>query len=226
MYTTQISHALPKEKWQSVTIIENNDPIVLISATSKITLANPEIKVRRYLIEMLNSASKHLPENYTLHIIEGVKSLEKQQKSWDASYKKIQNEFPNKDNDFYEKQTGLLVARPLPLANHNCGGAVDVHLQYNGEFVDMGTLPQSGFNYSLTQMFSKDITEEQMNNRTILRVAMEKAGFVWYPGEWWHYCYGDRMWAVYTNRTECCYGPIQDINDVISHPAPSLGLNP
>ena len=60
-------------------------------------------------------------------------------------------------------------------------------------------------------MFSEDINEDQKQNRKILREAMERAGFVWYPGEWWHYCYGDRMWAVYTNRQECFYGPIQEI---------------
>jgi D-alanyl-D-alanine dipeptidase len=100
------------------------------------------------------------------------------------------------------------------LANHNCGGAVDVQLVYmdSGECVDMGTPPKYGHGYALTQMLSDKITEAQKNNRTILREAMAKAGFVWYPGEWWHYCYGDRMWAVYSGRQESFYGPVQDIN--------------
>lgn len=38
---------------------------------------------------------------------------------------------------------------------------------------------------------------------------MKKEDFVWYPGEWWHYCFGDRMWAVYSNQIECFYGPIE-----------------
>ncbi len=211
MRTAQITYVLPKEKWQSVTITENNDPIVFVTSTSKITLADPEVKIRKHLLQMLNHASNYLPPNYALYIIEGVRSLEQQQKLWDTSYREIQNEFPNKDKAFLEKQTGLLVAKPLPLANHNCGGAVDVHLQYKCKFLDMGTPAQSGFGYVYTQMFSKEITEEQAKNRKILREVMEKVGFVWYPGEWWHYCYGDRMWAVYTGQSECFYGPIQNI---------------
>ncbi|MCC6520971.1 hypothetical protein IT403_03270 [Candidatus Nomurabacteria bacterium] len=39
---------------------------------------------------------------------------------------------------------------------------------------------------------------------------MTSVGFVYYPGEWWHYCYGDRMWAVYSRRKECVYGPVQN----------------
>jgi D-alanyl-D-alanine dipeptidase len=58
-------------------------------------------------------------------------------------------------------------------------------------------------------MLSDKITEEQKANRKILRDAMEKEDFVWYPGEWWHYCFGDRMWAVYSNQKECFYGPIE-----------------
>jgi hypothetical protein len=81
----------------------------------------------------------------------------------------------------------------------------------NGELVDMGTKPQALAEKKVVEMFSELITDEQKQNRTILREVMESVGFVWYPGEWWHYCYGDRMWAVYTEQKECFYGPIQNI---------------
>lgn len=48
-----------------------------------------------------------------------------------------------------------------------------------------------------TPMASKDITKQQKENRQILLMAMAAAGFVNYPGEWWHFCYGDKMWAAY-----------------------------
>ena len=32
--------------------------------------------------------------------------------------------------------------------------------------------------------------------------------FVNFPGEWWHFCYGDKMWAAYKNKKECKYGYI------------------
>ncbi len=209
----QTTHTLPKSRWQSVTIIESNDPVVRIYPSGKLKISNPDVRARSRLIDMLQNAAESLPDNLCLQIIEGVRSMEDQKTAWDQSYAKMQVAYPDKDDEFWQTQTGLLVARPSPLANHNCGGAVDVQLLYkdSDEPVDMGTLPKAGFGYELTQMFSNKISETQTQNRMILREAMEQAGFVWYPGEWWHYCYGDRMWAVYTNRTECFYGPIQDV---------------
>lgn len=210
----QITTTLPKSAWKNVIIEENNDSILIISPTSNLKLANPNIKIRKTLVAMLEKAADNLPDEFYLYIIEGVRSLEDQEKAWNESYKEIQKEFPNKDQEFWEHQTNLLVAKPSPLANHNCGGAVDVQLVYkeNNDFVDMGTPAKAGHGYSKTQMFSNEITDTQKQNRKVLREAMEKAGFIWYPGEWWHYCYGDRMWAVYTRQEKCFYGPIDKIN--------------
>lgn len=209
----QITKTLPKSAWQGVIIKENNEPLFLVEQTSRLIVADKNIFLRKKVVEMLHEASLLLPDHLGLYIIEGVRSIEEQQKRWDRDYKKIQLEFPDRDASFWDNQTGLLVARPLPLANHNCGGAVDVQVidMLTKEFLDMGTPAQSGFGFDNTKMFSELITDDQKHNRTILREVMESVGFVWYPGEWWHYCYGDRMWAVYTNRNECMYGPIQDI---------------
>jgi D-alanyl-D-alanine dipeptidase len=160
---------------------------------------------------MLYKASEKLPSEYKLAIVEGVRSIEKQQEHWNKKFEHFSSEHPEWSVEEIEYQTVLVVARPAPLANHNCGGAVDVALVYNNELVDMGSRPQAFAEKKLVEMFSELITDEQKHNRSILREAMESVGFVWYPGEWWHYCYGDRMWAVYTNRKECIYGPIQDI---------------
>ncbi len=92
-----------------------------------------------------------------------------------------------------------------------CGGAVDVCLvNESGGMLDFGTgYAAAGFACRRKcPMFARDLTSEQVKNRKILRDAMTSAGFVYYPGEWWHYCYGDRMWAVYTGRDECFYGPV------------------
>ena len=42
---------------------------------------------------------------------------------------------------------------------------------------------------------------------------MENAGFKNYPNEWWHFCYGDRMWAAYSKRKDCFYGMPAQIKD-------------
>ncbi|HAE24988.1 MAG TPA: hypothetical protein DCG33_06580 [Prevotellaceae bacterium] len=34
---------------------------------------------------------------------------------------------------------------------------------------------------------------------------MQCAGFANYPAEWWHFCYGDKMWAAYNNKKTAFY---------------------
>ncbi|MFA7216639.1 MAG: M15 family metallopeptidase [Candidatus Paceibacterota bacterium] len=58
---------------------------------------------------------------------------------------------------------------------------------------------------------SSKITNDQMSNRKVLLDVMKKNGFVNYPGEWWHYSFGDRMWAAYLRKKVCHYGPVQQI---------------
>jgi D-alanyl-D-alanine dipeptidase len=51
-------------------------------------------------------------------------------------------------------------------------------------------------------------------NRLLLREAMTFAGFEQHPKEWWHFSYGDQLWAWLTNQKQAdrrwiaCYGAI------------------
>jgi D-alanyl-D-alanine dipeptidase len=54
------------------------------------------------------------------------------------------------------------------------------------------------------------LTSEQRGNRETLVTLMGKAGFMSYPGEWWHYSYGDREWAAYQGLKEAFYGRAED----------------
>jgi D-alanyl-D-alanine dipeptidase len=72
-------------------------------------------------------------------------------------------------------------------SGHSRGSTVDLTLIdiNTGEKLDMG----SGFDYfgEISHHNTNMITEQQMQNRTILREVMEKYGFAAYSGEWWHY---------------------------------------
>ncbi|WP_392960148.1 M15 family metallopeptidase [Streptomyces sp. LN245] len=45
-------------------------------------------------------------------------------------------------------------------------------------------------------------------HRDILARAMDGAGFVNYPTEWWHWSYGDRYWALISKADRAVYGPV------------------
>lgn len=219
----QIEKTLPRSAWDRVVIQENNEPLVEVKESKRLKIGGisksytPSFFVRKTLEEKLVRVSENLPEGINLVLIEGYRSLESQQQTWDKKFEKLKTENQDWSDEEIEKQIRLVVAKPSPLANHHCGGAIDVCLVYeSGTFLDMGTpypglVDDTDFNKNLlykTSMFSEEITEEQKANRKILRDTMEMEDFVWYPGEWWHYCWGDRMWAVYSNQTECFYGPV------------------
>ena len=215
----QIITILPKSAWQDVVIKENNEPLIEIVEIERIKLGlikkpgETSFLVRKTILEKLKKVTKNLPTQFNLTIIEGYRSIEAQQRSWDRSFDALKEENLSWSDIEIENKVKLVVARPHPLANHHCGGAVDLTLAHSDNtLVDMSSpYPSQGYGMEIRSkfpMFSEFITDEQKQNRKILRDVMLNSGLVFYPGEWWHYCYGDRMWAVYTKQKECFYGPI------------------
>ena len=49
--------------------------------------------------------------------------------------------------------------------------------------------------------------EAARRHRDILGTAMDAAGFINYPAEWWHWSYGDRYCAFQTACELALYGP-------------------
>jgi zinc D-Ala-D-Ala dipeptidase len=45
-------------------------------------------------------------------------------------------------------------------------------------------------------------------HRQALRQAMEGAGFVQHPNEWWHFSWGDQLWAWRSGAPRACYGRV------------------
>lgn len=216
----QITKTLSRSEWEKVFICENNEPLVEVKETTRLKIGlifksyKPSFFVRKTVAEKLYKVSENLPKGIVLVLIEGYRTLKAQQDSWDRKFQKLKTENPNWTDEEIEKQVRLVVAKPAPLANHHCGGAVDVTLAYSdGTLLDMGSpYPSEAMSaewYKKFQMLSDEITDDQKVNRKILRDAMETEDFVWYPDEWWHYCWGDRMWAVYSNQTECFYGSVE-----------------
>jgi len=226
----QIVRTLPVKFWERVGVVENHEPLVLVHPSDKI-ITNQIQKnyrasylVRAEVARRLEYAAQLLPREMKLVLIEGYRSIEDQKRSWDEKVAYACDQYPNLSLAEVEQKVVQVIARPSEYSNHNCGGAVDVTLAYqDGRLVDMGSsYPSGNVNHAVRKefsretlerypMFSNRITREQQRNRKILRTAMESAGFVWYPGEWWHYCYNDRMWAVYAGRSECGYGPVNRI---------------
>ena len=91
------------------------------------------------------------------------------------------------------------------IGGHQTGGAIDCTLcSTDGQSLDMGTR-YAEFS-DKTKTHGSGLSEEQKRNRDLLCDAMRNAGFVNYPNEWWHFSYGDKMWAAYKHRRVAIYG--------------------
>ena len=89
---------------------------------------------------------------------------------------------------------------PLCPPPHSTGAAVDLTIvDGSGKQIDMGSEIDAIGNVSLPNYFldSADPNEQIYHrNRELLCVVMTKAGFRRLPHEWWHFSFGDQVWAM------------------------------
>lgn len=99
------------------------------------------------------------------------------------------------------------------VAGHPTGGAVDVTIydMENQKELDFGSKIHD-FSSDICYTFYKNISDDEKENRMLLRRLMLNEGFAPYDGEWWHFSYGDREWAFYYKKGECLYNVIDEKN--------------
>lgn len=102
-------------------------------------------------------------------------------------------------------------ASPAP---HATGGAVDLTLRWkDGEALWMGSLfddvtrlaARDRFEFLTPENFSFS-DREACANRRLLHWLMTEEGFAGHPDEWWHFSWGDQMWAALAGADAAHYG--------------------
>ena len=210
---SQITKGLPLSEIKKVVVNENNEPLIEIKETDKIVLLSEhkflDPRIRKNVFDLLVNASNNLPVGYKLLIVTAYRSFDFQKKLYRQRLRQLATEHPFQLLFLYPKWIRMVkrYSAPPGCSPHQSGGAVDVTLvDNNGNRLDTGT--------SLTDYGEKVHTEnnlisdEQKKNRKILCEAMTKAGFINYPLEWWHYSYGDSMWAAYSRLDKCFYDKV------------------
>lgn len=226
----QITTTLPASAWKDIPIKECGEELVLVRENPKLKLGYPEhirgvktgeehqrsFLVRRSVDAKLRELTQYrLPSNIALVLIEGWRSMEHQKLVWERTCNIVQQANPDWTTEKVEQKARLYSAPPSRFANHHCGGAVDVTLaeKDTGILLDMGTpYPHAHSGEGIMELYPTDaehVLAPHKENRRILREAMQAVGFANYPKEWWHYSFGDRMYAGYTKRAECIYGPVE-----------------
>ena len=175
-----IRQILPSDYINEIRVTENDDPMVQLLADEGLVKTDGNaFWGRKGMIERLLRAAKEVSEKgCCLHIYQIYRSPETQANRRNELNEQLKQKYPDYD------ETEILRLLNIGIAGvgggHQTGGAVDK-----------------------TRCIA--LTDEQRRNRRILVDAMQRAGFVNYPAEWWHFSYGDKMWAAYINRKSALY---------------------
>ncbi len=101
---------------------------------------------------------------------------------------------------------------------HSTGGAIDLTLAtIDGNALNMGgeidsIEPVSAPDYYLKNehLGAHSSACLWQSRRTLLTKVLKLSGFVQHPNEWWHFSYGDQLWAWSTNAKAGLYGAVDD----------------
>ncbi len=105
-------------------------------------------------------------------------------------------------------------ARPAP---HATGAACDLSIRWKGaDLLWMGSIfddvtelaHRDRFESARAEMRFSD--EEARANRRLLHWAMDAEGFEGHPDEWWHFSYGDQLWAALSGAKAAMFGLAQE----------------
>lgn len=193
----------------AVPVHDRDEPLVRLP----LALGPARALVRAGLADRLRAAAARLAgEGLGLRVLEGHRSPADQAWIVAAYAAELLEARPDLARDEAElvRLTSRFVS-PVAVAPHVAGAAVDLTLVdlATGEELDLGcpvdATPEQSDGRCAT---GADVPSEARRLRDRLAAALEGAGLVNYPTEWWHWSHGDRYWALVTGAPAALHGPV------------------
>ncbi|MDM3850184.1 MAG: M15 family metallopeptidase [Aphanizomenon gracile PMC627.10] len=171
--------------------------------------------LRQSVVENLIQAQNNLQllrPNWYIQIFDAYRPLAVQQFMVDYSFGEALRErgltekelSPQQREDVWKAVYEIWAVPSLDMKTpppHSTGAAVDITLVNDlGEVVDMGSPIDEMSDRSHPEYYTHS-HQEYDANRQLLRDIMLKAGFQRNPREWWHFSFGDQMWAWLYNQS-------------------------
>ena len=169
--------------------------------------------VRAAVHDKLGRISRLLSDMDKRLIIRSVwRSFNHQQLLWDRNLEVARKQNREKSSDEIERIT-LEFTASRENSMHATGGAVDalIYDSENKSVMDFGT--NHGFILDLNRKcypLHPGISSEAKKNRKILMDLFENEDFVCDLTEYWHFDYGNVVWALEKRRTSAIYDVVTD----------------
>ncbi|GAA3488172.1 M15 family metallopeptidase [Streptomyces cremeus] len=165
--------------------------------------------LRSGVVERLLKAQELLPDGLRLVIVEGYRTPALQREYFEEYEEELRGLHPDWPASRVRSAASRYVSPP-EIAPHSAGGAVDLTLaDAAGVELDMGTPMNASPEQSGGACYTEGpgVGAAARANRAVLGAALDAAGLVNYPTEWWHWSYGDRYWALARGERAALYGP-------------------
>ncbi len=175
--------------------------------------------LRRSVRDRLRRAQARLQAEqpgWRLHLLDAYRPVAVQAFMVDHTDRQIAVAEPNLSEA--ERRAKVLTFWALPSPNpatpppHSTGAALDLTLvDDQGAVVDMGSPFDEPSPRSYPDHFAAatdPIGQRAHRQRQLLNTVMTEAGFRRHPNEWWHFSWGDQLWAWQTGEAIARYGGV------------------
>ncbi|MDH5382508.1 MAG: D-alanyl-D-alanine carboxypeptidase family protein, partial [Cyclobacteriaceae bacterium] len=211
-----------KMLWPSTPIIENNSPLISLKDVGFNLIFEPSIKkdykylVREEIVEKVGRISKSLDElDKRLIIRSAWRSFDHQKMLWDNKVKFLTRVHPEKSNEEIYQLVEHYIA-PTDKSMHSTGGAVDglIYDLKTDSVMDFGT--NKGLDIDLNEKcfpYHPDISATATANRKLLIDLFEKEEFLCDNKEYWHFDYGNAVWAAKLGKEYAFYSIVKRLGE-------------
>ena len=165
---------------------------------------------RAGVVERLKQAAALLPEHLGLMVLDAWRSRDVQQALRDQVGDIVRARYPELSAEAQQAMLLQFVAPVGPhfISPHLTGGSVDLTLfeRATGRLLDMGSAFDEPSERSHTVYFENQPKHPAHERRRLLYQVMTAVGFTNLPTEWWHFDYGNPLWAHYSHQSHAIYG--------------------
>lgn len=203
-----------EESGEEFVKLEESDDVKISfhNSAETVELIGPVMLMRKRVAEMITEAGIDLKQrdpNLRLCVFYSYRPLEVQQQYYDSALIKSREHFPHATEVGIRQFAHVLAAHP-EVAGHPTGGALDVTVfdLRAGGFLDLGVdVNRQAVRAAGKKIYtlSPEMPEHILQRRMLLRDVMKNAGFAPFDGEFWHFSFGDREWALTTGADQAMY---------------------